>query len=177
MELRQVGWHDPTAGLADGSTDVAFVWLPLPDDHRFRWVVMVSEPRRVALPVHHRLAARDTIAFADLIDEPFLALPESAGPLREHWLALDARDGHPPHIGAVIDNPDETYEALVDGRGICLLAEGNAPLLTRGGVVIRPVTGISPAHLALAWRAEDTRTLVRGYARAATLVNTTPPHP
>ncbi|MEV6963900.1 LysR substrate-binding domain-containing protein [Hamadaea sp. NPDC051192] len=172
VELRQVGWHDSTAGLADGSTDVAFVWLPLPDDRRFRWIVMASEPRRVALPQHHRLASQDTVAFADLIDEPFLALPESAGPLREYWLAQDARDGRPANIGAVIGSPDETYEALVDGRGVCLIAEGNAPLLTRGGVVVRPVTGISPCNLALAWRADDSRALVGGYAEAAALVAT-----
>jgi hypothetical protein len=30
--LRLVGWQDPTAGLADGSSDVAFVWLPIPLD-------------------------------------------------------------------------------------------------------------------------------------------------
>ncbi|MFD9076456.1 LysR family transcriptional regulator, partial [Streptomyces lasiicapitis] len=73
-------------------------------------------------------------------------------------------------IGAVIHSPDETYEALVDGRGVCLLAAGNAPLLTRGDVVTRPVTGVSPSRLALAWRTDDTRPPVRGYARAATQV-------
>lgn len=167
LELRQIGWQDPTAGLSDGTTDVAFVWLPLPDPERFRWVVMAAEPRHVALPDTHRLAAQPAVAFVDLLDEPFLALPESAGPLRDHWLALDARTGRPAHIGAVIGSPDETYEALVDGRGVCLLAAGNAPLLTRGGVVVRPVTGITPCHLALAWRADDSRPLVRGYAAAA----------
>ena len=30
VRLRQVSWDDPTAGLADGDADVAFVWLPLP---------------------------------------------------------------------------------------------------------------------------------------------------
>src|SRR5438132_800185 len=29
VRLRQVGWADPSAGLADGEADVAFVWLPL----------------------------------------------------------------------------------------------------------------------------------------------------
>ncbi|MEU6584414.1 LysR substrate-binding domain-containing protein [Nocardia sp. NPDC046763] len=61
----------------------------------------------VAVPRQHRLAASDTVTFADLIDEPFLALPESAGQLREYWLALDARGGRPPRIGAVIGSPDE----------------------------------------------------------------------
>lgn len=98
---------------------------------------------------------------------PFLALPESAGPLRDHWLAIDARDGRPPVIGAEIASPDETYEALVDGLGVCPLASGNAPLVARAGVVIRPVAGLSPTQLALAWRADGNRPLVRAYVEAA----------
>jgi DNA-binding transcriptional LysR family regulator len=37
VELRQVSWADPTAGLAGGTTDVAFAWLPLADPGRYRW--------------------------------------------------------------------------------------------------------------------------------------------
>ncbi|MFE6753988.1 LysR substrate-binding domain-containing protein [Streptomyces sp. NPDC057684] len=167
IRLRQFGWDDATAGLADGTCDVAFVWLPLPDADRYRWVVVAEEPRHVALPETHRLAALDEIDFADLADEPFLALPRSAGVLRDHWLATDARDGTPPRVGAEIAGTDETYEALVGGLGVCLVAAGNAALITLGGVVTRPVRGISPSRLALAWRDGDRRPLVRDYARAA----------
>ena len=166
VRLRQVPWDDPTAGLADGGCQVAFVWLPLPDAARYRWIVVASEPRLVALPEDHPLAAREEVDFADLLDEPFLALPESAGELRDHWLALDARDGRPPRIGAEISSTEETYEALVDGRGVVLVATGNAPLITLGGVVTRPVRGITPSRLALAWRADDHSPLVRDYVRA-----------
>jgi DNA-binding transcriptional LysR family regulator len=166
VRLRQFSWDDPTAGLADGTVDVAFVWLPLPDPARYRWIVAAEEPRLVAMPDSHPLACRDVIDFADLVHEPFLALPRSAGPLRDYWLAVDARGGRPPLIGAEIASTDETYEALVDGRGVCLLAAGNAPLVTLGGVTTRPVRGISPSQLALAWRSDDTRPLVLAYAQA-----------
>ena len=166
VNLRQVSWGDPTAGLADGSSDVAFVWLPVPEPGRFRWIVVADEPRLVAMAGTHPLASREVIPFADLLDEPFLALPRSAGPLRDYWLALDARDGKPPRIGDEIAGAEETYEALVDGRGVCLLASGNAPLIVREGVVARPVRGISPSQLALAWRATDRRPLVLDYVRA-----------
>jgi DNA-binding transcriptional LysR family regulator len=166
IRLRQFTWDDPTAGLADQATDVAFVWLPLPDPDRYTWLVAAQEPCVVALPQAHRLAARDVIDFADLVDEPFLALPETAGPLRDYWLALEARDGTPPRIGAEIASSEEAYEALVAGQGVCLLAAGNAPLLTRDGVFTRPVTGLPPAQLALAWRSTDRRPLVRAYAQA-----------
>ena len=72
-----------------------------------------------------------------------------------------------PRIGTEIASTDETYEALVDGRGICLLAAGNAPLITLGGVTTRPVKGLSPSQLALAWHHDDTRPLVLDYARAS----------
>ncbi|MDV7217392.1 LysR family transcriptional regulator [Streptomyces prunicolor] len=171
VRLRQVSWDDPTAGLADGAADVAFVWLPLPDAERYDWTVVAEEPRLVALPDTHPLAARAEVDFADLVDEPFLALPPDAGPLRDHWLALDERGGQLPCIGAEIASTEETYEALVAGLGICLVATGNAHLITLGGVITRPVHGISPSRYALAWRREDgVRPLVRAYAEACRLV-------
>ena len=171
VRLRQVSWDDPTAGLADGDADVAFVWLPLPDAERYDWTVVAEEPRLVALPDTHPLAARAEVDFADLVDEPFLALPSDAGPLRDHWLALDERGGRLPRIGAEIASTEETYEALVAGLGVCLVATGNAHLITLGGVITRPVHGISPSRYALAWRREDGgRPLVRAYAEACRLV-------
>jgi DNA-binding transcriptional LysR family regulator len=166
VRIRQVNWEDPTAGLADGTADLAFVWLPLSGQDRYDWTVVAEEPLMVALPDTHPLAGRAAIDFADLLDEPFLALPESTGPLRDHWLALDARGGRPPRIGAEIASTEETYEALAAGLGVCLVAEGNVPLLTLGGVTARPVHGVAPSRYVLAWRRGDGRPLVRAYAEA-----------
>ncbi|HLJ99143.1 MAG TPA: LysR family substrate-binding domain-containing protein, partial [Streptosporangiaceae bacterium] len=166
VNLHQVSWDDATAGLADGTADVAFVWLPLPDPGRYTWEVVAEEPRMVAMPLTHPLATCEVIDFAELLDEPFLALPQSAGPLRDYWLALDARGGRPPRIGAEIASTDETYEALMDGQGICLLAAGNTPLIALDGVITRPVHGLSPSLLALAWRTGDHRPLIHDYAHA-----------
>ncbi|NKY87498.1 LysR family transcriptional regulator [Nocardia veterana] len=164
--LRQTGWSDPTAGLADGSADVAFVWLPLAEPDRYEWLVVAREPRLVALPADHRLAEHSVIDFADLLDEPFLALPKSAGALRDYWLAVDARGGRAPIVGAEITSTEETYEALLNGDGVVLLAAGNVPLVAHEGVVVRQVRGISASELALAWRRGETRPLVLGYLEA-----------
>ncbi|MGP3978373.1 LysR family transcriptional regulator [Streptomyces sp. 8N114] len=167
LTVRQFSWDDATAGLADGTSDVAFVWLPLPEPERYGWTVVAQEPRLVALPDTHRLAGRPAVDFADLLDEPFLALPKSAGPLRDYWLATDARGGREPVVGAEVSSSEETYEALVGGQGVCLLARGNAPLLMRGGVITRRVVGVTPSRLAVARRADDDRPLVHAYLRAA----------
>jgi DNA-binding transcriptional LysR family regulator len=146
---------------------VAFVWLPLPGAARYRWIVVAEEPRLVALPEGHPLAAWESVEFAELLDLPFLALPESTGPLRDFWLAVDERAGRAPVIGAEITGTEEAYEALAGGVGVCLLASGNAPLVTLGGVTTRPVPGLPPSRLALAWRRQDDRPLVHAYVRAA----------
>ncbi|GAA0588101.1 LysR family transcriptional regulator [Streptomyces crystallinus] len=177
--LRQVNWADPTAGLADGTSDVAFVWLPLPDGGRYRHAVVAREPRLVALPDGHPLAARAAsdpegkVDFTDLLDEPFLALPAQAGPLRDYWLALDARDGRRPRIGGVVASAEETHEAVASGQGVALLAAGNAPLVARDEVLAVPVRGISPSQLAVAARQDDRRPLVLAYLSAAREVGAT----
>ncbi len=166
--LRLVGWEDPSAGLADGSSDVAFVWLPVPIDD-VDTLPVATEERVVALPADHRLAAGSTagaIAFAELLDEPFVALPDAAGPLRDFWLAIDERGGRPPAVGAIAGTPDAVFEAVGSGLGVVLLAAGNASLYQRAGVVTRPVSGLAPAVLALAWRRSDRRPVVAAFVRA-----------
>jgi DNA-binding transcriptional LysR family regulator len=164
LTIRQIPWDDPWGGVATdgpGGTDAAFVWLPVADPGRFAWLTVACEPRLVALPPGHRLSGRDRVDIADLLDEPFLALPASNAPLRDHWLAADARDGRPAVIGAEIAGTDEAVEALTAGLGVCLIAAGNAPLISRDGVTCRPVTGLAPSELVLLWRRGDDRPLLR----------------
>ncbi|MBM2614303.1 LysR family transcriptional regulator [Actinoplanes sp. LDG1-06] len=173
LHLRQIPWSDPTGGLAGDEADAAFVWLPLPSPSRYRWLPVATEPRLVALPAAHRLAGRERVDLADLADEPFLTLPAAAGPLRDFWLALDERAGRPVVVGAEIANTEEAVEAVAAGLGVCLIAAGNTSLVARDGVVVRPVDGLAPSRLVLAWRRDDRRPLlatlveaVRGLVRA-----------
>jgi DNA-binding transcriptional LysR family regulator len=167
LALRLHGWSDATGGLLHGSADAAFLWLPVPDLERLEHEVLRREPRHVALPVGHRLASRRAVRMADLLEEPFVALPPEAGTLRDHWLALDSRGGHPARIGAEAATPDDAFEAVAAGHGVVLLAEGNAQLYRRPGIVSRRVLDIAPAQLAIAWRRGDRRPAVRDLVRAA----------
>ncbi|MFI6325644.1 LysR family transcriptional regulator [Nonomuraea sp. NPDC050556] len=163
VSLRLVGWQDPSGGLADGSSDVAFIWLPAPPD--LETLVLATERRFVALPDDHPLATRTEIPFDDLREEAFIALPEAAGPLRDFWLALDARDDEPV-VAAVADTAEAVFEAVNGGLGIVLLSEGNAGLYKRPGVTFRPVQGLTPAQLAIAWRRGDLRAHVATFVEA-----------
>ncbi|MCK9875510.1 LysR substrate-binding domain-containing protein [Frankia sp. Ag45/Mut15] len=92
------------------------------------------------------------------------ALPKDAGELRDYWLLTGLRPT--PPIGAVVRSVEETYEALVAGIGIVLLAAGNAPLLDRAGVVTRPLVDGPRTQLALAWHRDDRREVVLDFVRA-----------
>jgi len=74
--------------------------------------VLRTEPRWVLLPENHPLADQESIDFADLLDEPFIALPTAAGAVRDFWLGNDARNGRHPKIGAEAATPEDKLEAV-----------------------------------------------------------------
>lgn len=57
--MRQIAWHDPTAGLAGGEIDVAFVWLPLPDPASFAWEPLAGNAK---LYQHDGVVSRPVVA-------------------------------------------------------------------------------------------------------------------
>ncbi|TMR90289.1 LysR family transcriptional regulator [Nonomuraea basaltis] len=169
VSLRLVGWDDPSGGLLDGTSDVAFIWLPVPPG--LNTYVLATEGRGVAMPADHPLAGLAEVPFAALRDEPFIALPAAAGPLRGFWLGLDARDDEPV-VGVTANTPEEVFEAVTSGLGVVLVAEGNAALYNRPGMAYRPVTGLPPGELAIAWREGDRSPQVTAFVTALRQVAT-----
>ncbi|MFG2334140.1 LysR family transcriptional regulator [Streptomyces sp. NPDC048604] len=164
VEMRQAPWSDPTAGLAAGDVDAALLRLPFPGQERMRTEVLLSEARWIVLPAGHRLADRDEIPFRELWDEPFVAAPGETGAWQEYWLAVDAREGRPVRIGAVTEHPDDWLTAIANGYGIALAPESAARFYPRPGVVYRPVTGVAPTSVGVAWPpAADADPLVQDF--------------
>ena len=176
VDLQQATWADPTAGLASGDVDAALLRLPFPGQDDARVEVLLTEPRWVALPAMHPLAARDHICFSDLWDEPFVAAPAETGFWRDYWLATSERQGHPVRIGAVTDQPDAYLTAIANGDGIALVPESAARYYARPGITYRPVTGVSPSQVGVAWPpANDTNPVVQDFVRCC-LDNKPPQH-
>ncbi|MEV5200565.1 LysR family transcriptional regulator [Streptomyces sp. NPDC053720] len=155
VDMRQATWSNPTAGLATGDVDVALLRLPFPGQEHMRVETLLTEPRWVALPSAHPLAASDVIPFRELWDEPFVAAPAETGQWRKYWLAADERDGHPVRIGAVADQPDDWLSAIANGYGVALSPASSARFYARPGITYRPVSGVSPSRLAVAWSPTD----------------------
>ncbi|MFE2726217.1 LysR family transcriptional regulator [Kitasatospora sp. NPDC059327] len=151
VELRQNNWFDPTSGLASGEIDLTLWHAPPSISEQYNVAVLGEEPRCAALPAGHRLAGHEVIEFAELLDEPFVALPQEAGQWRDYWLALRERGGRPVRIGAVAHNSDEWLAAVVCGQGVGFAPEAMSRLAAREDVAYRPVRGLSPSQVGLYW--------------------------
>jgi DNA-binding transcriptional LysR family regulator len=166
VEMRQTDWSDPTAGLADGQVDAALLRLPFPGQDKFRVEVLISEPRWVGIPASHPLSELTEIPFRKLWDEPFIATPPESGWWRDYWLATDEREGQPVTIGAIARNPDEWLTAIANGYGVSLTPEATARFYQRPGVAYRPVTGVSPSQVGVAWAPVGNDDVIGDFVRA-----------
>src|SRR6516162_7361680 len=79
-------------------------------------------------------------------------------------------------IGAVTDQPDAYLTAIANGDGIALVPESAARYYARPGITYRPVTGVSPSQVGVAWPpANDTNPVVQDFVRCC-LDNKPPQH-
>ena len=160
-ELHQVAWNDATAGVEAGDCDAGFAWLGTTINPRCDYVVVAEEPIMLAVNSQHRLAGRRQASFAEISNEPLVALPESAKELRSFWLAEHARHGSPAPIACEAATADEALENVAAGTGSVFISAGNSVLYAREGVHFLDVPDLPPARLAFLWRADDNRDVIR----------------
>ena len=165
-ELHQVAWNDATAGVEAGDCDAGFAWLGTTINPHCDYVVVAEEPIMLAVNSQHRLAGRRQASFAEISNEPLVALPESAKELRSFWLAEHARHGSPAQIACEAETADEALENVAAGNGSVFISAGNSVLYAREGVHFLDVPDLPPARLAFLWRAGDTRDVIRVAASA-----------
>ncbi|GFG53004.1 hypothetical protein MAGR_44450 [Mycolicibacterium agri] len=150
VEPKEFDFSDPTAGLADGSTEVAIIRPPV-DLPEHRMFILDAESWMACLPRDHHLAHRTELTTAELLDEPVVVAPSTAGRWRDYWMAMDARDGKPPTIAAVAATYEEETTTIARGLGISFTSEASARLYDRQGIVYVPITDRPPSYTALAW--------------------------
>jgi DNA-binding transcriptional LysR family regulator len=142
------------AGLRDGRFLVALTYdLQLGDDIVFRPLARL--PPFAILPKGHALAARPTLALADLAPEPmvFLDLPLS----REYFLSLFYSQGLEPRIAHRFAATDMVKGMVANGFGYALLNARLAVTRAADGkpfLVRELADGLRPLRLGLAWRAD-----------------------
>lgn len=178
VEARRVEWDDQADAVRDGRVDVAYVRLPVTGpangtgttaDPGFGsgldLVPLYGEPRMAALPARHPLAARASLARAELAAQTEI-------------LHL-CTGGEPSRAEPAVRTVEEKLEYVAAGRGITYLPLSATLLYRRPDVVYRPVSDLPPDEVALARAAGSCSPLVADFVAAAreTVARATEPVP
>jgi DNA-binding transcriptional LysR family regulator len=161
----------PAAGLLDRSSDVAFVSLPV-EAPGISLRTIATEPRVFVLPADHRLAAAGQISLADVAGLPWVAADvatDGCHPTawRDDWLISPRPGGERIPIGAIGRTIDDFREHVIAGRGILLCPSSAADYHGRPELVFVAAEGVPPAHVCVAWRADDTNPIVNAFLESA----------
>lgn len=152
IETLEYDFSQPTAGLADGSVRLAVVRPPLElEDIEYApisedcWVACVSDD--------HPLATRESVSMRDLLNEPIVAAPSSAGAWRDYWIGTQFRTADaPPNVTAEAATFESEFAAVAQGRGISMTVQTAATYFRRPGITFVPIHDAPPSVVALGWR-------------------------
>jgi len=169
VEMRSFDFSDPTAGLADGGADVAFVRPPLPAAGWLRMETLFVEPRVLVVPSTSRFAGLNEVSVEQVADEPFVAR-KAPDEWRDFWLAAKARAGHPVRVGAEVGTVDECFESILAERGIAFTQASTQRFYDRPGLSFIPVSDVQPSTLSIAWRKDVNDDLVREFVQTASIL-------
>ena len=150
VEPIEFDFANPTAGLADGSTEVALIRPPV-DLPEHRLMILDSESWVACLPRDHRLAERDEVEIAELLDDPIICAPAAAGSWRDYWMAMDVRGNRPPTIAGVAATYEAETTMVARGLGISFTTSSVARFYDRPGITYVPITDRPQSYTALAW--------------------------
>jgi DNA-binding transcriptional LysR family regulator len=152
-------YDDPSAGLRDGSSDVALLRPPL-ELRGLETAPLFSEPRWAAMSARHPLARRRSLSLAELRGATVVR-PASPDPIwNDFWAA-----------GSVTTIDARTLEAALElvsaGRAIAVSAAGWARFYPRPGVRTLSVDELTRSEVAVGWRKGDRAPLVRRFIEIA----------
>jgi DNA-binding transcriptional LysR family regulator len=138
-------YDDTVAGLADGRTHVGF--LPGdPGDPRLSTLVLAEEPRVVALPADHPLAAQREVSLADLVNDTVVINVVSGTTALDLWPS-----GSRPQNVIRVRNVDEWMEVIAAGRGVGLTPASTGRLYSHPEIRYVLVADAPTVPITLAW--------------------------
>lgn len=152
IDATEYDFSDPSAGLGSGASDIALLRPPV-DVAGLETAVVAEESWVACLPRTHRLAGRSKLSISELLDEPIIVAPVSAGGWRDYWMATDARHGRPANIVAEAANYEAETTLIARGIGISFTTSALVRLYDRPRIRFVPIVDRPVSYTSLAWRA------------------------
>jgi DNA-binding transcriptional LysR family regulator len=148
------------ARLSSGALDVGLLRPPVRVPE-LAVEIVAREPLLAVLPAAHPLSAQAEIRVADLADIPFVAYPSAArSVLHESVEKICEEHGFHPRVQLEVAETATLVAFVAAGIGVSLVPAAVANL-TINGAVYRPLADTDiTVELALAWRRDNTSSVV-----------------
>jgi DNA-binding transcriptional LysR family regulator len=148
VEMQLVRTNTPTAGLAEGTCDLA-VLRTEPDERRFESVVVGLERRFCAMAADDPWARRRALRLAELSERVLLV---------DRRTGTTAPDLWPPQIRPAVEytsNIDDWLTSIGTGRFVGVTPESTVSQHPRAGIAFRLLRDAPPIAVRLAWWRDD----------------------
>ncbi len=157
-----------TAGLDDGTLDIAFQRPESADGRELQLRLLSEEPMMLALPMGHAMVDENEIDLAQLAKDPFILFPRSVGPvLYDTIIGVCRKSGFEPHVDQFAPQISSIVNLVAAELGVSMVP-ASMSRINIAGVVFREIKGQTPtARLALAYRKGNTSNLVRNFVSVA----------
>ncbi|WP_173134712.1 LysR family transcriptional regulator [Kibdelosporangium persicum] len=148
-EIRVVvsGFGEQADMVRDGRADVAIAACV--DGHDLDVELLATEPRVAALAAGHKLAGREVLSTADLIDEPAPRWNDPRVVDRDYWLGNPRR----PADGPIVRDSAQLLDVVALGQAVALVPVSLATANVRPDVTYRPVSDAPPYRTTALWPA------------------------
>ncbi|MFI1913946.1 LysR family transcriptional regulator [Nocardia sp. NPDC020380] len=154
---------EPRAALLEHRVDAVVSRTPFPAD-QLRVTALYDEPRVVVVAADHRLAGKESVTLADIVDEPLVRVRQADPDWCAFWRLEPRPDGRPAPGGPIVENIEDRFEAVAAGDAITIAA---APTTLRPDLITILLEGVEPSHVVLATRAEDRNPLLPAFREYA----------
>lgn len=149
MPLVFVQSNTPTAGLAEGTADVAVIRRPL-HDPRFDTALVGTEIRYAAVATDNPLARRRSLRLAELTRFAVAIDDRTGTTTLDLW-----QPGPPPAVVRAAHGVDEWLTLIAAGQAVGITSEATANQNPRPGVAYRAVRDAPPIPVRVAWWKDD----------------------
>ncbi|MEP0546963.1 MAG: LysR family transcriptional regulator [Rhodothermales bacterium] len=166
LNFWETGSREQTEAVREGQADVGLVLLPI--DERGVEVRMLGEaPILVVLPEDHRLAGCDTVALAELADEPQIAWARAPAPeVYDAYLRASQEAGFVPHVVQEIRHVESLLGLVAAGVGVGTMHAARVQPGYPGVVYARLVEPTLTIETGVVWRRGDESPLLARFLSA-----------
>jgi DNA-binding transcriptional LysR family regulator len=170
VEVVQMAWDDPVAGLRENHVEVMATWVPLGQPDLVVGPTLSRQPRVLAVAQDHPLAERDAVDVEELADHRVVLFDRGPKELREAVTPSRTPKGRPIR-GARVGPGDRTVLDLpvrIARSDLVFPTVPSAiPYMGELDLAFVPIKGMSPLRSALVWRRPARDPKLRAFIRVA----------